>query len=491
MLTYNPSLTFEIEPQRYYTPGSSVKGTLFLDTKKDVSVKDIGIKLVGLATSWNAVTDPRINPATGRTELITETGKEEEFILNESTVVFPPPEVKAVSKAEDLTILEGRHLYPFELCFPEGVVFANSTPKENLWDPLRNRQYYGFLGGYSGGTFPVTLPPSFEFNGYGSATVSYILMARLTRNKASNVFAKVYLRYKPTSLFLKYSLDHILVNKKDTLPDLASGHAELKYKITKAKRRSQKGIFKRLFDPRTVKVPFELQIDFSRSQNHMEHPISSGRVIQQQHNLNEYVTVSLLIPFSHTSLQDVLIGQSNSKETLGPLEFKITKIAVDLLEVVKYLGIKIEEGSQRKRVAEKNVNLAFELSDFEEVYYSDGSLLDKVSDDQKTLISPNKAFKLDLPKEIFEISLNSDVQSFVTSNIKNNVNLEITLSIANESNNTMNINCSTPIIMMPNDPAHPHGLLLEENAKASLDSPPPEYPPPTWEESEKVSRPLT
>lgn len=485
MLGFNsPKLSINVDSQKLYTSGDNVCGSLQMESKKDVSINEIAVKLVGIAESKSTETESRYNQSTGNTEYITNTGGEQEILIDISEVLFPPPEVRKVSIAKELTVLAGIQHYDFNLTFPDGIVYANSTRHQKFREFGAPILRFPMLSTQKS-TVPVTLPPSFSFfPPNGSARVSYFIKAGIKRKKRFDIITTIPIKFKPKYLSVSYSLDHIMMDENTPLPDLSVNHSYLKYKISKDKRKKEPSFFKRIFSARSIRLPFELAIEFFQHSN-VQDPSLSKRLLFHQHNIEEFCNLSLLMPILEEALRDALSGDEKNKDPQAPLSLRIVELKIILWEHVNFIGIRPESRKRYHILASKKLDLTFQLSDFEKVHYNGYGLIDKVMEKQRPLVSPMEAFKLELPREIYSCKLDTDAQSFLVPNIKTDISLEIVLTALNESNHSMLINCSTPILLLPDTDRNP--LCLEQDETLNFVSPP-EYPPPDWDDSNASNR---
>ncbi|ODQ81363.1 hypothetical protein BABINDRAFT_166045 [Babjeviella inositovora NRRL Y-12698] len=157
----------------------AIFGEALVHNTSELSVDYIEIKLEGVASTMVWVREYQRN-ASGNVRNYDRTYTEEHKVLYQTTIVFPPPNVRQVASPKtQFTLTPGRHTYPFHFTIP----YDNSS-EMNFIKSQSTR-----------GHFPCFLPPSLP-------NVQYNQNNNMRSNAGVNYYVKVVAKRKG---FLKLS----------------------------------------------------------------------------------------------------------------------------------------------------------------------------------------------------------------------------------------------------------------------------------------------
>ncbi|KAK6867035.1 Arrestin-related trafficking adapter 10, partial [Candida tropicalis] len=212
-----------------FTNNDIIKGTVALVVTRAISLNWIQVKLEGESTTQLSI--PKTNGKKEKEKVIQDVHK----ILYDSSIVFPPDNIRQVSQAKEFTLAPGNYSYPFQFkipmnnsCVSRGGITNKIQINKNTLDVMINngnfnsdfvrhkaQQYYQeFVAGPNGVTqknpsqsqlpYHITsqLPPS--ISGMGNfATIKYYVKVTCKR---SSIF-KVNLRSFEPFTFLPLETD--------------------------------------------------------------------------------------------------------------------------------------------------------------------------------------------------------------------------------------------------------------------------------------------
>lgn len=124
--------TVKIEIDRSATDGTFtnhdvIRGTIVLVVSKAITLNFIQVKLEGIASSQLRIPKEQHQRDKNRNERQYKIIRDQHKVLYDTQIVFPPNNVREVSKAKDFTLAPGNYQYPFEFTIP----LNNSCVKMN------------------------------------------------------------------------------------------------------------------------------------------------------------------------------------------------------------------------------------------------------------------------------------------------------------------------------------------------------------------------
>lgn len=195
--THEFSFTLDVDaPHRWYSVGETpiytvndvVTGTVTLRVKKDISVKDIQVKISGRSKTKVSMMVKKGDKVREETETT-----DHELVYDVETL-FPPLNVKQVSKNSKFTLVPGEYVHHFALKFPfNGMCGDPQSVRESNMDSSRYERSSSKHHRTNDGQTHVRsmLPPSFTVTGertldsksVDKASITYQIKASLHRGE--------------------------------------------------------------------------------------------------------------------------------------------------------------------------------------------------------------------------------------------------------------------------------------------------------------------
>lgn len=246
------ALRIFITDNHTFTNDDVNRGEIGLVVTASLSITEIEVALEGTSTSQIEIAksgNDDIRPPT-----VTDTHK----FLSETIVVFPPPNVRSVSKAKSFTLPPGTYVYPFEL-------------------PLPMSTLCGLYARTNHGNKRIQLPPSMEVEGVANVQYRVKTTCKLSSLFRMNLRDDNPFEFTPLDSTLNFSIRKLCVRErivfKNRVPDLlevtnpseALGEKSLLSKPVKVKKGIFQGLQDLVYEPldssgQNVNFAFEMRL---------------------------------------------------------------------------------------------------------------------------------------------------------------------------------------------------------------------------------------
>lgn len=423
-------LTIELDHQKVYTTGDIVSGKVHLKVDEKIDLSSIDVTLWGISKSRN-------NVKTGQGYV---TKLEKHVLLKVSAIVFPPPDILAVSTTQSYTLTEGSYTYNFAFTFP-GKDHTPHCKEEKLFfhshgytkkEPIDN----------------ASLAPTYflrkAFDDY--CRIQYFVEAKVVNPSffKFNTKEQSELIFYPSNADMSFSVNHIM-DKKQILQDHDLCSKELKYSADG--RMKVEGFFERLFQSERTQLPMNFLVEFKGALQ--THAGPTKRLVRADTSVGNYIQISLQTPIRGFS------SFSKSDEGSGNFKIRISSIKIKLILKVRYFAVRTTRKTHKYLLLDKPLDNEISLSDFEPASGNDAKGL----------------YKFDLDPSWYECNVPDHGQSFVTCNVKRNFELHVSLGIASpeDINSEVIFKALCPIILQKRED------ILDTDRPPGYGNPPPEY----------------
>ncbi|PIS51012.1 hypothetical protein CJI97_004553 [Candidozyma auris] len=410
------SLLIHIDNPQLYTTGSTVRGCAELVVEDKLDLECLEVELLGLAKSRNHT---YVNGSY-------TAGEEKHRLLQITTMVFPPPDVQDVTTSKNYTLTSGRYKYPFEFVFPGKEHVAKCVTDKKTF----HSKYYLKKDKRD----HATLVGSFyqEESSEDYFVIQYSIKGRVKTPSLFkfNIKQSVPIYFAPRNSEIFFSLLHLCDRSKNLLSDENHACQRVKYGIDSEVKES-KSFLKKLLSSNSVRVPFELNVRFKETSPIETEKGITNRVLEAGNRLSKHVDLDLSTSFSYSNLMDALgMNRSDKKGIAHPPAIKLTHIKVKLISKVRFLGATETYSTLKFDLLNQPLDLQINLSDFEKVDYNGPHLVNYSPSKYADKLDKRVCYRLSLDPSWWDCYVNDIGQSFLTCNIRKNVELYIRLTIA-------------------------------------------------------------
>lgn len=398
-------LKLHIKNQQPYTTDDSVLGFVDLHVEDKLDLEALEVELVGVATSQNYA----------QKHDTFSTSVEKHTLLKETRRVFPPEDVQTALNSRKFTLPAGDHSYPFEFVFPGKDHIAQCVrDKKKL-----HRKYYLKKDKVDVSSLVGTF--AYHDNIDEFCTVQYSVKARaiVPLKFGSEVVDSVDVIFVPKNADSCFSVLH-LCELSLLLPNRDHTCQKVRYGFDSHNEKSR---LLKLFLSNALNVPFELLVQFKEALPLLTEKGTTYRVLEGGHMLSKFVDLQLLMPLSLSQLALALGSEAASA-------VKISRIRVKLVLLVRFAAMSELARKVKKEILDKELDLEIPFSDFERKEYRGSELFKKLPG--KLLEGLNKyyCYRTRLDPSWWDCYVHDVGQSFLTCNIKKDVNLVVYLTLA-------------------------------------------------------------
>lgn len=462
-------LRIEIENPQLYTTGDTVRGQVQLTVPDLLDLEYLDVELFGMAKSKNHT---YVNGQY-------YTGTEKHKLLQLTLRVFPPPDVQESLSSKKFTLTVGTYTYPFAFTFPDKQHTAQCVQDKKTF----HSKYYLKKEMRE----QLALAGSFfhqeENNKDDYCMVYYSVDAKIsTPIFHFNIKDSVPIYFMPKNSEIFYSLLHLCDKKRNLLEDSDRTYQKIKFGIDDDMR-MKKSALHRFFSPNSVKVPFELQVNFKNVSPLDTEKGSTNRVLEGGRRLSSIIDLNLSTSFSHDNLLDVL-GGNKKKGSVGAPVVRITHIKVKVNQLLRYLGATERRLEQKFEILNQDLDVEVPLSDFERTDDSESELFERSPSKFQEKVDKRVSYRLNLDPSWWDCYVNDIGQSFLTCGMRKNVSLYIRVTLASKDNpeKIFKIKSTSPVIFHSQERSQGHEPQLGGDGAENL----PEYmpAPPEYEEDD-------
>lgn len=336
-------------PLKEYTTGEEITGVIVFQVLEKEDLKGIDIELHGLSFSRSMSTD-------GNAYGTFEVSIEEHVLVSQVETVFPPLEVRAVSRSSKFSLSAGRHAYKFSLKIPQ---------KGGNLQCLQNANPYNHNAKYAKEEFSIdrfSLPPTFAEHSSSEkyAYIEYLLVAVVKRSSKfkASVKTTVPITIVPNNEDITYSLSHISSSKNVLRNNFDAKEARHSFRR-----------WPLVLDLDPAVLPFEFRVEF-KPYHHSETVLGkTNRILEPNKNLLNYLDMQLLTPVSGDLFRSLTNNTSNTANETGPESLIVSHVKIDVTSTVKYMGQVESEVSERYPIFLKSIEQEVPIDWFEPISY--------------------------------------------------------------------------------------------------------------------------
>lgn len=393
--------------EKVYTTGDTVSGEFTLRVLDKIDTKGITLSLLGKSVALNGTW-------LGSSYIVLP---DEHTVLDETCIVFPPEEVRALTTSDSFTLAPGTYTYPFSFKFPD--------KDENCLCKERKGIFHHH--GFTKKTDQIMLPPSFTYEKSWDnlCYVQYTILATVKKSAIKfNMTESHKIMFYPPNDKISYAMKPF-IKSKTLIPDYNVAENSTKYQSVEATQ-SRKSFFQKMIHPRSTKIAFELKVDF----------LPSGQRQTELGWTNRYVKAGVDLPvYLRMYLRTKTFGGFLEKNDLA-VSIKQIKVKVKLN--LRFLASSESSEHEKMEIYNSNMNIPLSFVDFEETPV-ENSGSEKAVCYSKEII-PNW-WKCRIPPEAGS--------SFWTCNIKRDMRLHITVTLASSDypDKLIPLKCKCPIIL--------------------------------------------
>lgn len=440
-------------PEKTYTNSDTVTGTIYYNVIDKVDLTSITVELLGVAKSLNA----RVDAQQG---LITRSECHE--LLSQKTSLFPPSEIKKVSKKNGLyTISEGTHAYPFTLRFPD---------KDHIIKCLDTGSKFTHGSGFIKEDYCLRhlgLPPSSMYvsDGQTYAIVSYSILAKASKPSLLkfNTRKELTLQFNSLPEVTNFSLRQISMNRNTLLPDYDYEILRQNFRfIDIASKNKRKSLWKKLTPSfNKVQIPFALCTEFRPVASYQTEIGPSNRIIRGGASLSDFLSISLVTPFSPQDIAEIIrgpyLGLDNKKTDVETAHenLLIKNIEIRLISMLSFKGEHTQDTYETLKIFDTPMDHQIELTDFEKSTqhgkFCFAKYLKKFPAAAEANNSANAGYyEFQLFPQWFNCTIPCGLQSFLCCNIRKNYFLRIAVTLATTADPLKHstVKCQSPIVLI-------------------------------------------